>query len=96
MEIIVTKQMLMDMPKVNHDYLYHAEIMYETKDGFDYKSAVGNTLKELLKDIDIRLKQLAKRNPKLIQALYKPKEESVNITPKILTLMRFKPYYSSK
>ena len=74
MEIIVTKQMLMDMPKVNHDYLYHAEIMYETKDGFDYKSAVGNTLKEL----------------------YKPKEKSVNITPKILTLMRFKPYYSSK
>ncbi len=82
--------------KVNHDYLYHAEIMYETKDGFDYKSAVGNTLKELLRDIDIRLKQLAKREPKIVQALYKPQEESINITPKILTLMRFKPYYSSK
>ena len=96
MAITLIKQMLMAMHKVNHDYLYHAEIMYETKDGFDYKSAVGNTFKELLKDIDIRLKQLANRDPKLIQALYKPKEESINITPKILTLMRFKPYYSSE
>lgn len=86
----------MDMHEVNHDYLYHAEIMYQTKDGFNYKSAVGNTLKDFLKDIDIRLKQLANRDPKIIQALYKPKEESINITPKILTLMRFKHYYSSE
>ena len=84
------------MLKVNHDYLYHAEIMYETKDGFDYKSAVGNTLKDLLKDIDIRLKQLAKRNPKIVQVLYKPQNESINITPKILSLMKLKPFYSSK
>jgi len=42
----------MDIRKVNHNYLYHAEIMYETKDGFDYKSAKGNTLRELLNDID--------------------------------------------
>lgn len=81
---------------VNHNFLYHAEIMYETKDAFDYKSAVGNTLKDLLKDINIRLKQLDKRNPKIVQVLYKPQNESINITPKILSLMKLKPFYSSK
>tara|TARA_R100000742_G_C4279422_1_gene103972 strand:+ start:5608 stop:5820 length:213 start_codon:yes stop_codon:yes gene_type:complete len=70
--------------------------MYETKDVLDYKSAVGNSLKDLLKDIDIRLKQLAKRNPKIVQVLYKPQNESINITPKILSLMKLKPFYSSK
>jgi hypothetical protein len=70
--------------------------MYETKDALDYKSAVGNSLKDLLKDIDIRLKQLAKRNPKIVQVLYKPQNESINITPKILSLMKLKPFYSSK
>lgn len=84
------------LENVNHDFLYHAEIMYETKDALDYKSAVGNTLKDLLKDINIRLKQLAKRNPKIVQVLYKPQNESINITPKILSLMKLKPFYSSK
>ena len=78
----------MEERKVNHDYLYHAEIMYETKDGFDYKSAKGNTLRELLNDIDLRFKQLNNRDPKLVQALYKPQDESVNITPKILSLIK--------
>lgn len=92
----MSRQTLMDIPKINHNYLYHAEIMYETENGFDFKTAVGNTFKELLADIDLRKKQLAKRNPKLVQALYKPQKESINITPKIISLMRFKPYYSSK
>ena len=88
MAITLINQKLMDIRKVNHDYLYHAEIMYETKDGFDYKSAKGNTLRELLNDIDLRFKQLKNRDPKLVQALYKPQDESVNITPKILSLIK--------
>ena len=88
MAITLIKQKLMDIRKVNHNYLYHAEIMYETKDGFDYKSAKGNTLRELLNDIDLRFKQLSNRDPKLAQALYKPQDESVNITPKILSLIK--------
>lgn len=82
------KQTHTDLLSVNHEYLYHAEIRFETKDAFDYKSAKGNTLKELLIDIDLRFKQLINRDPKLVQALYKPQNESVNITPKILSLIK--------
>lgn len=92
----MTKLKTTELLNVNHNFLYHAEIMYETKDAFDYKSAVGNTLKELLSDIQIIFKQLAKRNPKLVQALYKPQNESINITPKILSIMKLKPAFSSK
>jgi len=95
METTFIKQKPMVLPKVKHNFLYHAEIMYETKDGFDYKSAVGNTLRSLLNDIDIRLKQLANRNPKIIQVLYKPQRKSINITAKVLAMRKMKPYYSS-
>ena len=88
MAITLIKQKPMDIRKVNHNYLYHAEIMYETKNGFDYKSAKGNTLKELLNDIDLRFKQLSGRDPKLIEVLYKPQKESINITSKILSLIK--------
>ena len=88
MAITLIKQKPMDIRKVNHNYLYHAEIMYETKDGFDYKSPKGNTLKELLNDIDLRFKQLSGRDPKLIEVLYKPQKESINITSKILSLIK--------
>ena len=88
MAITLIKQKLMDIRKVNHNYLYHAEIMYETKDGFDYKSAKGNTLKELLNDIYLRFKQLSGRDPKLIEVLYKPQKEPINITSKILSLIK--------
>ncbi|QDP48456.1 MAG: hypothetical protein Unbinned6747contig1000_14 [Prokaryotic dsDNA virus sp.] len=91
----MNKQTHLEQHKVNHDFLYHAEIMFETKDAFDYKSAVGNNLKELLIDIDVRLKELSNRNPQIVQALYKPQNESINITPKIISLLKFKPYYSS-
>tara|TARA_R100000231_G_scaffold139582_1_gene121401 strand:- start:2562 stop:2780 length:219 start_codon:yes stop_codon:yes gene_type:complete len=67
--------------------------MYETKDGFDYKSATGNTLKELIKDIELRFKELSKRQPKLIQVLYLPKKDSVNITSKVLAMIKPKPFF---
>ena len=82
--------------KVNHDFLYHCEIQYETKDGFDFKSAVGNSLDDLMRDIDLRFKELAAREPKIVQVLYDPLYESINITPKILSLIRLKAPYSSK
>jgi len=91
----MSKQTHTELLNVNHEYLYHAEIKFETKDAFDFKSAVGNSIKELMSDIDIRLKQLSKRNPQIVQVLYKPQNESMNITPKVLSLMRMKPSYSS-
>ena len=91
----MNKQTHTELPNVNHDFLYHAEIMFETKDAFDYKSAIGNSIKELMRDIDIRLKELSKRNPQIVKVLYKPQNESMNITPKILSLIRMKPAYSS-
>jgi len=82
--------------KVNHDFLYHCEIQYETKDGFDFKSALGNSLDDLMGDIDLRFKELATREPKIVQVLYDPLHESINITPKILSLMKLKPAYKGK
>lgn len=92
----MNKQIHLERLNVNHDFLYHAEIMFETKAAFDYKSAVGNSIKDLMSDIDIRLKELSKRNPQIVQVLYKPQNESMNITSKILSLIRMKPFYSSK
>ena len=48
---------------------------------------MGNTIKELMSDIDLRLKELGNRDPKIIQVLYKPNGESINITPKITSLI---------
>jgi len=87
---------LTDLRKVNHDYKYHAEIKYETEHSFDFKSAVGDNLKEFMLDIEIRLKQLYNRKPKLVQALLNPQKDSVNITGKIIELMQLNPIYWNK
>ena len=76
------------LDKVNHDFLYHCEIQYETKDGFDFKSAVGNSLDDLMRDIDLRFKELAAREPKIVQVLYDPNNESINITSKVTSLIK--------
>ena len=86
----------MKVDNVNHDFLYHAEIQYETKDAFNFKSAMGNSIKDLMGDIDLRLKELKTRNPKIVQVLYKPNTESINITPKVLSLIKLNPAYSSE
>lgn len=84
----MNRQNHLEAHKVNHDFLYHAEIMYETKNAFNYKSAVGNTIKDLLIDINTRLKELSNRDPRVVQVLYDPQNESINITPKILSLIK--------
>ena len=76
------------LDKVNHDFLYHCEIQYETKDGFDFKSAVGNSLDDLMRDIDLRFKELAAREPKIVQVLYDPNNESINITSKVTSFIK--------
>ena len=86
----------MFLEQVNQYFLYHAEIMYETENAFSFKSAMGNSIKELMHDINLRLKELETRNPKIVQVLYKPQKESINITPKVLSLIRLNPAYSSK
>ena len=82
----MNKQIQLD--QVNHDFLYHCEIQYETKDGFDFKSAMGDSLGDLMRDIDLRFKELAAREPKIVQALYDPNNECINITPKVTSLIK--------
>lgn len=95
----MSKQIHSDKDKlknVNHDFLYHVEIQYETEHAFAYTSAIGNTIQELMKDVENRLSYVKDRSPKIVKALYKPQGESVNITSKINSLLKLRPYYSSK
>jgi len=92
----MSKQTLTDQPNVAHNFLYHVEIQYETERAFDYTKAVGNTIQELMADVNTRLKQYKDREPKIVKALYLPNsKEKVNITAKILSLIAMKPAYSS-
>ena len=69
---------------VNHDFIYHAEIRFETERGFNFTSALGSSYREFLEDIDSRLKQYKNRQPKIVKAIKDPNGKSVNITNKIL------------
>ena len=72
---------------VPHNYLYHAEIIYETKEGFSFTSAVGNTMKELIDDINDRFTYYADRQPQLAEVLFEPNGEKIDITYKVRTIM---------
>ena len=72
---------------VPHDFKYHAEIMYETQDSFNFDRAVGNTIEEIIKEIREVLIYRKDRNPKIRTVLYDPNNEGINITRKILTLI---------
>ena len=84
------------MEKVNHEFLYHCEIQYETEHAFGYTKAVGNSIQDLLSDVDLRFKQYKGRDPKIVKAIYSPKSEKVNITAKIHSLIALRPAYSSQ
>ena len=42
--------------RVPHNYMYHAEIMYEGEIAMRFTCAVGNTMDELINDIDKEFK----------------------------------------
>ena len=75
------------MTNVNHNLNYHAEIIYETEKGFAFTNAMGNTMQELIDDINVRFKQYEDRQPQLSEVLFEPNNEKINITSKIRTIL---------
>ena len=55
--------------RVPHDYMYHAEIMFEGEVAMRFTCAVGNSMEELLNDIDKEFKEVQHRMPKIVEAL---------------------------
>ena len=66
--------------RVPHNYMYHAEIMYEGGVAMRFTCAVGNTMDELIKDIDKEFKEVQYRMPEIIEALVFPNGINKNIT----------------
>ena len=73
---------------VPFDFKYHAEIQYETEFGFSFCNANGNTLDELLWDIDYRLDQYKHRLPQLSLVLKNPNDRKVDITKTVLKMLK--------
>ena len=80
----MNKQNFMELPKVNHEFNFHAEIKYETENGFSFTSAVGNSYNDFLKDVKYRLKQYKDRQPKIMLAIKYPNHKNIDITKTIL------------
>lgn len=66
--------------RVPHNYMYHAEIMYEGETAMRFTCAVGNTMEELLNDIDKEFKEAQHRMPEIVEALQFFKGNERNIT----------------
>ena len=80
----------LDKIKVPFNFRYHAEIQYETELGFNFCNANGNTLDELLCDIDERLDQYKDRLPELSLVLKDPNGEQIDITNDVLKRLKEK------
>jgi len=80
-----SKQALENVP---HNFRYHAEIKYETENGFGYTNAMGNSINELMEGISERLKYYKDREPFLEEVLYDPNGEKADITYKIRNLLK--------
>ena len=66
--------------RVPHDYMYHAEIMFEGEVAMRFTCAVGNSMEELLNDIDKEFKEVQHRMPKIVEALQFFRGNERNIT----------------
>jgi hypothetical protein len=66
--------------RVPHDYKYHAEIMYEGEIAMRFTCAVGNSMEELLNDIDKEFKDVQHRMPEIVEALRFFRGNERNIT----------------
>ena len=74
---------------VPYNYKYHAEIRFETTDGFNFCNANGNTIDELLFDINQRFDYFEHREPKIVKVLENPNTDNKEITKEIIEI-----YYS--
>ena len=79
-----SKEVLENVP---HNYRYHAEIKYETENGFGYTNAMGNSINELIEGIGERLEYYKDREPYLQEVLYDPNGEKADVTYKIRNLL---------
>ena len=70
-----------------YDFKYHAEIQYETESGFMFCHANGNTIAEILWDIDDRLDKFHGRDPKVLVVYQDPNDIKIDITEKILKIL---------
>ena len=59
----------MEVPNVKHDCIYHAEIKYETKEGFNFAGSAGDSIPELISDIRSRFKRYSNREPVIVEIL---------------------------
>jgi len=66
--------------RVPHDYMFHAEIMYEGEIAMRFTCAVGNTMEELIKDIDKEFIEVQHRMPQIVEALQFFRGNERNIT----------------
>ena len=66
--------------RVPHDYMYHAEILFEGEVAMRFTCAVGNSMEELLNDIDKEFKEVQHRMPKIVEALQFFRGNERNIT----------------
>ena len=66
--------------RVSHDYMYHAEIMFEGEVAMRFTCAVVNSMEELLNDIDKEFKEVQHRMPEIVEALVFPNGINKNIT----------------
>ena len=71
-----------------YDFKYHAEIQYETESGFMLCNANGNTIDEILWDIDDRLDKYKHRYPKVSVVYQDPNDKKIDITEKILNILK--------
>ena len=74
----------MDNQIVPYNYKYHAEIRFETTDGFNFCNANGDTLDELLWDIDARFDYFEHREPKIVIVLKYPNTKKQDVTKQII------------
>ena len=65
---------------VPHDYMYPAEIIFEGEVAMRFTCAVGNSMEELLNDIDKEFKEVQHRMPKIVEALQFFRGNERNIT----------------
>ena len=66
--------------RVPHNYMYHAEIMYEGEIAMRFTCAVGYTMDELINDIDKEFIEVQHRMPEIVEALVFPNGINKNIT----------------
>jgi len=79
------------MENVAHDFKYHCEIQYETEHAFNFTKAIGKNIPDLLDDIRLRFRSLEGRDPKIITAIYDPNKKNINITSKVLSIIKMYP-----